>query len=36
MKFNLRELVTPVHRWAGLTVGSVILMLALTGMSNCE
>lgn len=34
MKFNLRDLVTPVHRWAGLTVGSVILMLALTGMSN--
>ncbi len=34
MKINLREFITPVHRWAGLTVGSVILMLALTGISN--
>jgi vanillate O-demethylase ferredoxin subunit len=34
MMFNLREVIVPVHRWAGLIVGSVILMLALTGISN--
>lgn len=34
MNINLREFITPVHRWAGLTVGSVIVMMALTGISN--
>lgn len=34
MKINIRNKVVTVHRWAGLTVGSVILMMALTGISN--
>lgn len=34
MNLNLREFITPIHRWAGLTIGSVIFVMALTGISN--
>ena len=34
MKLTLRNSVLTVHRWTGLTIGFVILMLALTGALN--
>jgi ferredoxin-NADP reductase len=34
MTFNARKAVLHVHRWTGLTIGLVILMMALTGIVN--
>lgn len=34
MNLNLRKSVFQVHRWTGLTIGLVILMMALTGAVN--
>jgi vanillate O-demethylase ferredoxin subunit len=34
MKLTLRSNVLTIHRWTGLTIGLVILMLALTGALN--
>src|SRR3954454_9717930 len=34
MTFDLRKSILQVHRWTGLTIGLVILMMAVTGAVN--